>query len=335
MTTTQDMWALGDYNRIADLLVDMGRAVVAAAEVGPGMRVLDVASGTGNATLPAAAAGADVVATDVTPALLEIGERHARDRGLTVRWEQADAQALPFADGEFDAVLSCIGAIFAPDQAVTGRELLRVCRPGGIVVMANWTSDGGAGRFFRLLSRYEPPGVDDAPLPTAWGVPAHATALLEGADVRTELRRVRLGFTGSADELAAYYRRHFPPVVAVMPASTTRQRTGWSATWRSSSRRRRRAREHRGARVDRRRPRADHQTPTMRPRRARHRRTSWSTCWSVPGCRRCGDGPRGHAGTVTSTRGSAESRRASSCCAVRCTFCWVCCIRASTRPLSP
>jgi SAM-dependent methyltransferase len=216
MTTTQDMWALGDYNRIADLLVDMGRAVVAAAEVGPGMRVLDVGSGTGNAALPAAAAGADVVATDVTPALLEIGERHARDRGLTVRWKQADAQALPFADGEFDAVLSCIGAIFAPDQAVTGRELLRMCRPGGIVVMANWTPDGGAGRFFRLLSRYEPPGVDDAALPTVWGVPAHATALLEGADVRTELRRVRLRFTGSADELAAYYRRHFPPVVAVM-----------------------------------------------------------------------------------------------------------------------
>ncbi len=216
MTTTQDMWALGDYDRIADLLADMGRAVVAAAEIGPGMRVLDIGSGTGNAALPAAAAGADVVATDVTPALLEIGEHRAHDRGLTVRWEQADAQALPFADGEFDAVLSCIGAIFAPDQAVTGRELLRVCRPGGIVVMANWTPDGGAGRFFRLLSRYEPPGVDDGPLPTAWGVPAHATALLEGADVRTELRRVRLGFTGSAEELAAYYRRHFPPVVAAM-----------------------------------------------------------------------------------------------------------------------
>ena len=91
----------------------------------------------------------------------------------------ADAQALPFADGEFDAVLSSIGAIFAPDQAATARELLRVCRPGGIVVMANWTPDGGVGRFFELLGRYEAAGDDDGPSPLAWGVPAHVTALLE------------------------------------------------------------------------------------------------------------------------------------------------------------
>ena len=209
------MWALGDYDRIADLLADLGRDVVAAAGVGPGMRVLDVGSGTGNAALPAAAAGAEVVATDLTPELLAIGERHARDRGLTLRWEVADAQALPFADGEFDAVLSSIGAIFAPDHDATARELLRVCRPGGTVVMANWTPSGGVGRFFQLLSRYEPAG-DDGPLPTAWGVPAYVAGLLDGAEVNTEVRRVRLDFTGPADALAAYYRRHFPPVVAVM-----------------------------------------------------------------------------------------------------------------------
>jgi SAM-dependent methyltransferase len=222
MTTTQNtathntarqLWALGDYDRIADLLADLGRAVVAAADVGPGMRVLDIGSGTGNAALPAAAAGADVVATDVTPELLAIGERHARDRGLTLRWEAADAQALPFADGEFDAVLSSIGAIFAPDHAATARELLRVCRPGGIVVMANWTPDGGVGRFFELLGRYESE-VGDGPPPTAWGVPAYVAALLDGAEVRTEIRRVRLAFSGPPDALAAYYRRHFPPVIA-------------------------------------------------------------------------------------------------------------------------
>ena len=180
------------------------------------MRVLDVGAGTGNAALPAAAAGADVVATDLTAELLAVGERHARERGLTLRWEVADAQALPFADGEFDAVLSSIGAIFAPDQAATARELLRVCRPGGIVVMANWTPDGGVGRFFELLGRYEAAGDDDGPSPLAWGVPVHVTALLEGADVQTEPRRLRLAFTGPADAVAAYYRRYFPPVVAVM-----------------------------------------------------------------------------------------------------------------------
>ncbi len=219
MTTTQtaqEMWALGDYDRIAALIADLGTEVVAAAGVGPGMRVLDVGAGTGNAALPAAAAGADVVATDLTAELLAVGERHARERGLTLRWEVADAQALPFADGEFDAVLSSIGAIFAPDQAATARELLRVCRPGGIVVMANWTPDGGVGRFFELLGRYEAAGDDDGPSPLAWGVPAHVTALLEGADVQTEPRRLRLAFTGPADAVAAYYRRYFPPVVAVM-----------------------------------------------------------------------------------------------------------------------
>jgi SAM-dependent methyltransferase len=211
------MWALGDYDRIADLLADLGRTVVATAEIGPGMRVLDVGAGTGNAALPAAAAGAEVVATDLTPALLEVGERNARARGLALRWEVADAQALPFADGEFDAVLSAIGAIFAPDHAATARELLRVCRPGGTVVMANWTP-GAVGRFFELLGRYEPAVDDDGPLPTAWGVPAYVAGLLHGADVHTEPRRVRLDFTGPADALAACYRRHFPPVVAVVAA---------------------------------------------------------------------------------------------------------------------
>lgn len=218
MTTTQkaqEMWALGDYDRIAALIAGLGTDVVAAAELRPGMRVLDVGAGTGNAALPAAAAGADVVATDVTPELLDVGERRARERGLTLRWQVADAQALPFADDEFDAVLSCIGAMFAPDQHATARELLRVCRPGGVVVMANWTPDGGVGRFFELVGRYGPGGAD-GPSPLEWGVPARVTALLDGADVRTEPRRVRLGFTGPAGALAAHYRRHFPPVVAVV-----------------------------------------------------------------------------------------------------------------------
>jgi len=217
MTTTENFWALGDYDRIAALVADLGTEVVAAADIGPGMRVLDVGAGTGNAALPAAVAGAEVVATDVTPELLAVGERHARDRGLTLRWEVADAQALPFADGEFDAVLSCIGAMFAPDHAATAHELLRVCRPGGIVVMANWTPGGGVGRFFRLLDRYGPP-PGEGPPPTAWGDPPYVASLLPGADVRTEHRMVRLRFTGPPSEVTAYYRRHFPPVIATFAA---------------------------------------------------------------------------------------------------------------------
>jgi SAM-dependent methyltransferase len=216
-TTAQELWALGDYDRIAELLADMGRDVVAAAEVGPGMRVLDVGAGTGNAALPAAAAGAEVVATDVTPELLAVGERHARERGLSLRWQVADAQALPFADGEFDAVLSCIGAIFAPDHRATAHELLRVCRPGGTVVMANWTPDGGVREFFELLGRHGFAGGDGPP-PTAWGDPAYVAGLLAAADVHSELRPVRLGFSGPPGALAAHYRRNFPPVVATAAA---------------------------------------------------------------------------------------------------------------------
>ena len=198
---------------------------------GPGMRVLDVGAGTGNAALPAAAAGADVVATDITPELLAVGERHARERGLDVRWQVADAQALPFADGEFDAVLSCIGAMFAPDHAATARELLRVCRPGGTVVMANWTPGGGVGPVLRLLGRYGPP-AGDGPSPTCVGrSPATSPPCSRGRRAcTTEPRRVRLGFTGPPAEVAAYYRRHFPPVIATLAGLDDDGPRRWSAS---------------------------------------------------------------------------------------------------------
>ena len=217
MTTTQELWALGDYDRVGALIVEQGRALVAAAGTGPGTRVLDVGAGSGYAALPAAETGAEVVACDPTPQLLTVGERRARERGLVVRWEVADAEALPFADGEFDVVLSCIGAIFASDQAAAARELLRVCRPGGTVAMANWTPDGAVARFFELVHRYaETPS--GGPSPLAWGDPAQVTALLRGAEVRTERRRVRVRFTGSADALAGHYLRYFPPLVATRAA---------------------------------------------------------------------------------------------------------------------
>jgi SAM-dependent methyltransferase len=220
MTTTQaarQLWALGDYDRVGALIPEQGRALVAAARIGPGTRVLDVGAGSGYAALPAAATGAEVVACDPTPELLATGERRARERGLAVRWEVADAQALPFADAAFDVVLSCIGAMFAPDQAATARELLRVCRPGGAVVMANWGPTGAVGRFFGLVHRYAAPAPsDDEPSPLAWGDPEHVTALLRGAAVHTEDRRVRVEFAGSAEALSAHYLRWFPPLVATL-----------------------------------------------------------------------------------------------------------------------
>ena len=216
MSTPARFWALGDYDRVAALITEMGRAVVAAAGVRAGQRVLDVGAGTGNAALPAAATGAEVTATDITPELLAVGERAAADRGLAITWRLADAQDLPFEDGHFDVVLSTVGAMFAPDQRATARELLRVCRPGGVVALGNWTPDGAAGRFFQVLNRFLPaPDPDAGPPPTAWGIPEHVTELLAGADVRTERRALEIDFTGPPEQLCDYYRQHFAPVIAI------------------------------------------------------------------------------------------------------------------------
>jgi SAM-dependent methyltransferase len=215
MTTAADFWTLGDYSRIAELIAAMGPALVQAAGVGPGHRVLDVGAGTGNATLPAAATGAQVIGTDIAPELMAVGERAARARGLPVTWQVADAQALPFPDAAFDVVLSVVGAMFAPDHEATARELLRVCRPGGTIAMANWTPEGEVGRFFAILARYGPTGP--GPAPTSWGDPATVTRLLAPATVTTSRSHVRLAFDGPPAELVAYYRAHFPPLVALAP----------------------------------------------------------------------------------------------------------------------
>src|SRR5688572_21440922 len=142
-TKQATMWASGDYpGMVETFLLPLGPRLVDAAGIGPGMRVLDVAAGTGNASLPAAIAGADVVASDLTPELLEAGRARADAAGLTLEWAEADAENLPFEDASFDVVMSSIGAMFAPHHQQVADELLRVCRPGGTIGMLNWTPEG-------------------------------------------------------------------------------------------------------------------------------------------------------------------------------------------------
>src|SRR5918993_2630133 len=167
---TRAAWALGDYHRFAKATVwQRGVELVEACGISAGQRVLDVAAGTGNTAIRAAEAGARVVASDLTPANFEAGRREARARGVELEWVEADAEALPFGDGEFDVVTSLLGAMFAPDHEKVADELVRVCRPGGTIGMINFTPEGLAAEFFGLFARYAPAPPPGALPPILWG----------------------------------------------------------------------------------------------------------------------------------------------------------------------
>jgi len=215
----REVWTLGDDDRIArDLLEPFGPTLVHACRIGPGVHVLDVAAGTGNVALAAARAGASVVASDLTPALLETGRRRAGERGLSVEWVEADAEALPFADAVFDAVTSSVGVMFAPDQVTAAEELLRVCRPGGVLGLVNWTPESWSARLFGVLAAHVPP--PPGPPPVLWGDEDHIRGLLsDGLDTLDTLRHdlVVDHFATPAD-LVRFYTEHFGPVIAVRSA---------------------------------------------------------------------------------------------------------------------
>jgi SAM-dependent methyltransferase len=223
MSTATTPWGLGDYDRFArELIWDLGAELVAASGVRPGQRLLDVAAGTGNVALRAARAGVDVVASDLEPASLAIGEAHAGEAGLALEWVVADAQALPFPDASFDVVTSAFGAIFAPDHRAVARELLRVCRPGGTIAMLNFTPDGNAAAFFGALASYASPPPPGAGLPLAWGDETHVRALLGPGT--TALRLTRRSYVERHPDgpagYAAFVRETFGPVIALREATS-------------------------------------------------------------------------------------------------------------------
>jgi ubiquinone/menaquinone biosynthesis C-methylase UbiE len=188
---------------------------VAAAGVGPGQRVLDVAAGSGATAIPAAQAGADVVASDLTPELLAAGRARAEGMGLALEWVEADAEALPFQDGSFDAVLSSFGAMFAPRHQVVADELVRVCRPGGTIAMANWTPQGWVGQFFLTMAGFMPPPPPGFVPPVLWGAEDHVRALFgeRVRDLRAERTVQVLDRFATSDALVDYYRENFGPTI--------------------------------------------------------------------------------------------------------------------------
>jgi ubiquinone/menaquinone biosynthesis C-methylase UbiE len=212
------MWALGDYPAVAaEIIPELGTALVEAVGVGPGDKVLDVGAGSGNAAIPAALAGAEVIASDLTPELFDAGRRVAADRGATLIWQQADAEALPFEDDEFDCVMSSVGVMFAPHHQESADEMVRVCRPSGTIANIAWTPAGFIGQMFATMKPFAPPPPPGAQPPPLWGDEDHVRALF--GDRVTDVRAVKgvatvEDFAGPSD-FREYFKKNYGPTIAV------------------------------------------------------------------------------------------------------------------------
>jgi len=206
----QATWASGDYSAIGTRLVPVAEQLCEAVDLRAGERVLDVATGNGNAALAAARRFGSVVGVDYVPSLLDRARRRASADGLEVDFRAGDAEALPFDDASFDVALSTCGAMFAPDQEQTARELLRVVRPGGRIGMVNWTPDSYVGELFRAIGRYLPPPAGLRP-PVEWG-DADRLAELFGPGVKLDAprRAFRWRFP-SAEHQASFFTTFYGP----------------------------------------------------------------------------------------------------------------------------
>jgi SAM-dependent methyltransferase len=214
----QQTWASGDYGAVAALIHPIAENLVQAADLAAGARVLDVAAGTGNASIAAARCLCRVTATDYVPALLERAAERAAAEHLPLETAPADAENLPYPDGSFDAVLSVVGAMFAPDQERTAAELTRVCRPGGTVALANWTPEGFIGEMFRTVGRRVPPPAGLRG-PVEWGSEPRLRELF--GDRVTDLWVVPRTFVfrfASPAGFADYFRANYGPTVKAFAA---------------------------------------------------------------------------------------------------------------------
>ncbi len=211
------MWASGDYPVMVEtFLLPLGPRLVDAAGIGPGQRVLDVAAGTGNASLPAAATGAQVTASDLTPELLTAGKARAATAGLELDWVAADAEALPFDDASFDVVMSSIGVMFAPFHQAAADELVRVCRPGGTIALLSWTPEGMIGGLFRTIGPFAPAPPPGASSPPLWGSEDHQRELFgDRVTVRTSTREsLTITAFSNAREYGEHFKAYYGPTIA-------------------------------------------------------------------------------------------------------------------------
>jgi len=213
-----EVWGTGDYGRIAEPLAAGSEAFFASLPIAPGDRLLDIACGTGQITLPAARAGARATGLDLVEDWLEQARARAAAEGLDIAFDRGDAEALPYADSSFDVVVSLIGAMFAPRPERVTAEMLRVCRPGGRIFMGNWTAEGFVGGFFATLAAHVPP--PEMPSPLLWGEEATVRARLgpDVSDLTMARRMLRFDYAAGPEETTAHYARHFGPVAASFAA---------------------------------------------------------------------------------------------------------------------
>ncbi len=214
----QRVWASGDFGMIATAITLVGELLCEAVDLRAGQRVLDVATGTGNTALAAARHFCDVTGVDYVPALLERGRERAAVERLPITFQEGDAESIPFPDASFDVVLSTFGAMFAPNQEQAAHELLRVCRPGGKIGLANWTPEGWLGELFRINSRHvpPPPGLKPAVL---WGSEAHLRELFgDGITALHATRRTFVFRYHSPQHWLEYWRAYYGPTLAAFQA---------------------------------------------------------------------------------------------------------------------
>ncbi|HYH67700.1 MAG TPA: methyltransferase domain-containing protein [Urbifossiella sp.] len=220
----QATWASGDFAVVAARIVFQAEHLCETADLQAGWRVLDVATGSGNAALAAARRGCEAVGVDYVPALLERGRTRAAAELLDVEFVEGDAENLPFPDASFDAVVSIYGAMFAPDHDRAAAELARVCRPGGRIALASWTPDGFIGETFRVFARYLPPAPGLRP-PIRWGDPAHLDALFgKAAASATSYRRTAVFRFRSAEENVDFFRTYYGPTLRAFESLDPPQR---------------------------------------------------------------------------------------------------------------
>lgn len=214
----QQSWASGDFAVVAARIVLVAEHLADTADLRAGWRVLDVATGSGNAAIAAARHGATAVGVDYVPALLERGRRRAAVEGLPVEFIEGDAESLPFPDDSFDAVTSVFGTMFAPDHEQAAAELLRVSKPGGTIALASWTPDGFIGELFRTVAAHVPPPAG-VPAPMLWGTEAHLRKLFGDGIASLEVTERTFSFRfPSAEHFVAFFRLWYGPTVKAFAA---------------------------------------------------------------------------------------------------------------------